>query len=690
MGRGPVRTGQLISPFGPGAIVVDRSGVPLVVCGLDYWYIQEPHRQHPQQPAQDVDEFKFSDWRLVEQLAVDHFRRPPDYRSALKGQTAPPNAFLHIPTFRLPRWYVCTRSPPKAKGFRPMTYVGADVRNSRQIPVPKPPGKGRMVPVRFISICPDSHLDDFPWARWLGCPVEVDGQTPQAGHELSLRDLGGENLSSIRVRCTCGKEQSLQGITRTRIEPQSEQFLTTLTDELNKRNGPPAGVCPGRRPWIGADEFTHACGKPIVGALLSGSNVYFARTQTSIYIPQDTTGGVEEIVVELQRELCKLSKFLNIKMKWQAGERQDAIDAASAPLRRAVPALKDRDEDEEQLLQQAIAAAVDGRPILQTNAPAPSGPEGGEVSYRRVEFNSIRQVYDNAAEPDLRIREAGVPESLQDHIERVRLVEKLRASRVFLGFDRVKPGMKYGRAAAEDALNQIFRRYPIDEESRWLPGIETRGEGIYVELKEEAIRSWLDDKENKAFLKHRLTPSYCQRLNSERFLAPLTGISGDSGMEWVARYLLVHGLAHALINQFVFECGYSTAALRERLYVSADPQAPMAAMLIYTAAGDSEGTLGGLVRLGREERLGSTVAHALKRIAWCSADPVCSEVDAQGPDNSNKAACHACLLLPETSCETINRGLDRAVLTGTPLDPDRGFFSILSSRLLVGSAGPDG
>src|SRR5262249_19075664 len=111
---------------------------------------------------------------------------------------------------------------------------------------------------------------------------------------------------------------------------------------------------------------------------------------------------------------------------------------------------------------------------------------------------------------------------------------------------------------------------------------------------------------------------------------------------------------------------------------------------IYTAAGDSEGTLGGLVRLGRAERLGATVAHALKRIAWCSADPGCSEVDAQGPDAPNKAACHACLLLPGTSSETINRGLDRAVLTGTPLDPDRGFFSALSRRLLVDSASPSG
>jgi len=109
----------------------------------------------------------------------------------------------------------------------------------------------------------------------------------------------------------------------------------------------------------------------------------------------------------------------------------------------------------------------------------------------------------------------------------------------------------------------------------------------------------------------------------------------DSSRRWPAperrggngayRYLLVHSLAHVLINQFAFECGYSIASLRERLYVSADAAGPMAALMVYTAAGDADGTLGGFVRLGRPDRLGSVVRRALGRASWCSADPVCSE-----------------------------------------------------------------
>jgi hypothetical protein len=128
----------------------------------------------------------------------------------------------------------------------------------------------------------------------------------------------------------------------------------------------------------------------------------------------------------------------------------------------------------------------------------------------------------------------------------------------------------------------------------------------------------------------------------------------------------------------VYECGYSTASLRERLFVSADPAAPMAGILIYTAAGDSEGTLGGLVRLGRPEALEPLVIRALSRASWCSADPICAEtVGAAGARLANLAACHACTMLPETSCETINEGLDRAMVVGLPESRDCGYMADL-------------
>ena len=122
------------------------------------------------------------------------------------------------------------------------------------------------------------------------------------------------------------------------------------------------------------------------------------------------------------------------------------------------------------------------------------------------------------------------------------------------------------------------------------------------------------------------------------------------------RFVLLHTLAHLIINRLTFECGYSTAALRERLYASANPDGRMAGVLIYTAAGDSEGTMGGLVRMGKVDHFGPTLMRALEDAAWCAADPVCMEAGArggQGPDSCNLAACYNSSLVPETACEGV-------------------------------------
>ena len=87
--------------------------------------------------------------------------------------------------------------------------------------------------------------------------------------------------------------------------------------------------------------------------------------------------------------------------------------------------------------------------------------------------------------------------------------------------------------------------------------------------------------------------------------------------------------------------------------------------------------MGGLVRQGEPDRLPETLMRALRRAQWCSSDPVCIESKGQGTDNSNLAACHACTLVSETSCEEGNRMLDRAMVVGTPQDPDIGYLSPL-------------
>jgi hypothetical protein len=141
-------------------------------------------------------------------------------------------------------------------------------------------------------------------------------------------------------------------------------------------------------------------------------------------------------------------------------------------------------------------------------------------------------------------------------------------------------------------------------------------------------------------------------------------------------FVLIHTFAHLVINQFSYECGYGSSSLRERIYCNIESQnMTMNGVLIYTASGDSEGSLGGLVRQGKPGNLESIVYNAIENARWCSSDPICIDSHGQGPNSCNLAACHNCALLPETCCEESNMLLDRAMLIGTLDNSDIGYFN---------------
>ena len=134
------------------------------------------------------------------------------------------------------------------------------------------------------------------------------------------------------------------------------------------------------------------------------------------------------------------------------------------------------------------------------------------------------------------------------------------------------------------------------------------------------------------------------------------------GVEVSAKFILLHSLAHILIQELVIECGYTSASLAERIYADGE----QCGILIYTASASSDGTMGGLVEMSHPDQLLNALMNGLERARWCSNDPVCMELGnvGQGNSGSNLAACHSCCLLPETACEHFNQGLDRAMLIG--------------------------
>jgi hypothetical protein len=425
-------------------------------------------------------------------------------------------------------------------------------------------------------------------------------------------------------------------------------------------------TCPGDRPWLG-DGANELCNRYLVGALINQTNIYFPKTISAILLPdfeeQDSLVAETRNEIEQDPGVCSIARTL-----WNMNNRPGAVALAQASLQgRGLV----RDSTR---VDRALGNLFSSHVIFARSGQQPFAPESDLLAFRRAEFNIIRtEVNDAKRSPNLRVILAEVPSDLSSWFATVSLVERLRETRVFYGFDRLEPDRQPLAGMPDVAMRQLFLDPPNRPENRWLPAIEVFGEGIYIELREDSINSW--QAQNEAWLQARLDDDFLARLADVLPTLPPLGLAGRA---WASRYLLVHSLSHALINQLVFECGYSTASLRERLYVSGDLNAPMAGILIYTAAGDSEGTLGGLVELGSRDRLGFLVRRALSRVSWCSADPVCSEnLGGQGARLANLAACHACILLPETSCETINHGLDRATIVGTPENRKPGWMASL-------------
>lgn len=253
----------------------------------------------------------------------------------------------------------------------------------------------------------------------------------------------------------------------------------------------------------------------------------------------------------------------------------------------------------------------------------------------------------------------GIAPDIELLVSQVVRVARLREVRVVRGFTRIN--------APFDAETTEISPISVGALD-WLPAIEVRGEGLFVRLDGGRLHQW------------EALPVVAERVRQADHSWKLDWERRNPGkprpFTASARLLMVHSFSHALIRQLTLECGYSSASLRERLYVSEGDEG-MAGVLIYTATPDSDGTLGGLQRRAMQDLLGPTILAAIRSMQWCSSDPLCLAGELAAPESHSVAACHSCMLVPETSCEMHNRFLDRALLVGTESDLQVGYFSQL-------------
>lgn len=612
-------------------MVMVPGGTSLIISGLDFWYnLPNGSNKEP-----DLDEFKFQEWRLQELLGVDHFRLPPDYRETWRNSYETPNAGMSIPALRFPAWHFC----PSCNLLDKRSSFEQGVRGRVRCPECERKGLRRdMFQVPFVAMCEQGHIQDFPWREWVHRTANPTCDAP-----LRLVATGSATLGGQSVRCDC-KEVAPRSLSAVTSSGERGTFLSLTLDADETEF-----LCRGKKPWLG-ENASDACTAHLRGALRNAMNVYYAQIRSSIYLPRATEPVQQELVDMFENP--PLSSLINV-LASVGLEAAKIAETAQGQHRRRLGSYKLK-----QIADAVEIVLASAREASDTDKEA----EQKTRSFRYAEYDVLRTPHD---EVNLKIREERRDQygpEITTYFDRLLLLDKLKETRAMAGFTRIFP--ESNRPISE-LSTMLFRNPP---EKRWLPAYVVYGEGIFLELSSSRLAQW--EKQ----------PSVSTRI--KQLAQPLAILQENKRLgeqEISPRFILLHTLAHLLINQLTFDCGYSSASLRERLYVSSDSHTPMAGVLIYTADGDSEGTMGGLVRMGKPGNIEPVIHKALLGAQWCSADPVCMEIGqsgGQGPDSCNLAACHNCALVPETACEEFNRFLDRALVVGSPDDPSLGFFQL--------------
>lgn len=365
--------------------------------------------------------------------------------------------------------------------------------------------------------------------------------------------------------------------------------------------------CMGKKPWLGEDTKDEKCDKQVKVLQRSSSAVYYPVTVSSIEVPQWNQNISEEIE----------------KIKLLINESNKKTFAEAIANTKHIPLEDVLDEIDKSI---------------------------GWNGSIEDEYRALRREY---TRDDFYSKIEKVPSFIQKYVTKVVLVKKMTETIVQLGFKRVDPNYDIN----DEETYVSFK----NESGEWLPAIENKGEGIFIELNEIELHKWEINK--------NVQERYAPIIKREE-----DGFFKSLRKSITPRTILLHTIAHALIKELTFECGYSASSIKERIYSTFEDGMDMSGILLYTTSSDSDGSLGGLVSQGKTDKLEIIVRRMLDNLTWCSTDPLCIESQLHGYQNANYAACHACTLLPETSCELRNVLLDRASIRGTLENVEVGFF----------------
>lgn len=704
-----VRASQAAVQYGPGAMV-DFKDQTLMTAAPSRWR-QQTRIIH--------------DKRLQERLKVSYFGVPQNKRDESTGERH------GISYVRFPEWYFC----PSCGDFKPLSewkkafeecparskYEQNDTHMLKYIRCFNPKCQRRpLVASRFVMTCSDGHIDNFPWDAYVHYS---NGVEPHLNPSFKI-DVGSrsDSLEGIKIKCSCGKSATMSRI----LDPRKlESLKNDVANQFGQEKALKAFGCTGRHPWKYENQYSALrCSKQMHVVIRGSSAVYFPVSISSIVIPsfediieanvrdRDLFSEFEEKLASLKiyapsdSELEKLVEekrkyFINVGvpeavitnemiMKGIDADIEEKNKTRISEIENLINEYKDSiAKDITNISEEQVEKVL--RDFIKNNSNQKKNEYSStdyDFEYKEAEFKALNGedkkfgFTDGFSREQIPIEEYN--RELIPAVKSVSLITSLREVQALVGFSRQFPisftDELYEKDENYGTSNGVPKLVKINEGKSWFPGYEIKGEGIFIELDAEKISEW----ENQGIIKARTS------LLNKSYVRSFTG-KARPDRHIKPGFVLVHTLSHLLLNQMSFDCGYNVASLKERVYYGSNSDGvKRAGILIYTSSGDSEGSLGGLVRLGRPDVFPKIFDKALKSARFCSNDPVCNCSTGQGKESLNLAACHSCVLLPETCCEEFNIFLDRGMLIGTfDEDGDFGFFDSKYAKVEINNSTPE-
>ncbi|MDA8055061.1 MAG: DUF1998 domain-containing protein [Thermoplasmatales archaeon] len=592
---------QFILTYGPGSIIESEKGprlIPSINKGISNEILN----------SGNIENFEILDGRLRTAL----------YNLGGKGSrifALPTNARLSraqssgiYVTYIFPTWKVCYSMK---HNHQAVLYSG--------MTCPKCKEQSDSAAVRFVVACTAGHMDEVPWKS-----VIHGNRASNCKTEFFEWESNGSSLSDILIKCpVCNAETTMQKIYETDFPCTSRQPESELPkDQLS---GPPYKTQ--------AERYREKCERRMKALQRQSSSLRSADTVTLLTVPEydnpisnvlqrTEVASAVQTIFEIVKGITDDAFAAHIGKLTVISEEakevltdyinKNSLDA----LKNLFVRLTDKNKKFLDFVYEEYDSLSSGE-IRSGQTFSISGPISVNASRRNIPRLKVYPV------PMLRTVTAQIGYHRTPYIEQV---DRIGGA----GNDlRISSGSRYG-------------------EFTWYPGFEGKGEGLFITvdedsgiLKGESWNTW--DKDNKSISGLDRGHQYWENLPRQ----PL--------------FVWFHTLSHSLIRALAHYAGYSSASIRERIYL--DREFKKGGILIYTASAGEDGSMGGLVGLANMRNLEEIIGIADDKNTFCSNDPLCFE-SRKPPNRENGSACYSCLFTSETSCEHRNMFLDRHIITG--------------------------